>query len=452
MTPETGPNSLESQRISTLQRLAAFDQAGDPQHSALLRQLDHVYRKATRNLQPGSWNRCESPPETLYGPVGRCRKCQPCLRVKAHEWQKRAYIEFRKHERTWFVTLTYNKSHINGAKYAHFQTWIKSLKDQDHEISYMTAQEFGTKTGRYHIHVLLHCSRNVTKSVIRYRRKKGPQDRTNARWKYGYVDMKLTRHDLKGETYDKWHTVKKYQIREQKRLAKRQGKQGPQDSKPLGKYLAKYFGGYKKGPDGVEYEINTSKISASQGYGKDPENEWKKGYYSDKFKAQTGWLDPKGRVIEQYMFCPQLQALAIHAYPAKVTRNQRISRIRNKVERLSTMLYPKMSPEGPMQLVYPDIQDQFRRLLPYFKTCALKSDKDHPLFRELPEHRAMRKYQSGIYSQVKVTPTWKWYGGEALKPIPPKFKIEKFIGPTQPNSLYDRLRIASRHYTGALPI
>lgn len=182
------------QRLSKLNRLAVFGnqktQTETPQQRALYRAMDKIQRELAQTATNTTYNQCESPGDTLYGSIAPCRKCAPCMRKRAYEWQQRAHREHKDHDRTWFLTLTYNQKNIAKANYKHATAYIKSLKDQGYRVAYMTAQEFGTEKGRYHVHILLHGESKLTKTVLRYKSKGKPNNWKNARWKYGNVDRK----------------------------------------------------------------------------------------------------------------------------------------------------------------------------------------------------------------------------------------------------------------------
>ena len=431
-------------RVSRLQELAEREyhkvERPTPQSKALRRSLRQIKAKATKK----DTNQCENPPETLYGPVGRCRKCTPCLRHRQWEWSRRAHIEYQKHPKTWFVTLTWR----TGApmKYSQVTKYLQSLRESGLLYSYMTAQEHGTKNGRYHVHCLIHGPLELTKSRLRYIRKDREKNHANARWKNGNIDIKLVRKDLSGDT------TYAYAIEQENLTLWRNGNchgerpktplsDKAKTSAPIAKYLGKYFG-----------KDRTSKMAASTRYGSTPEQEWLKQYFSDKFKCEQGWRDPKGNIIEEYTFAPFLNKNAINAYPESWSRERRIKHITAKVEHLALCIYPRMTESlNGYQLVYPRIMDQLRQLLPHFKRAKLHHNQDQKLLVQLPEHRTKSLYKSGYFTNTTIYPCWSFYGYQSTRPMPLKFDPFKFIGPHQQSITIHKITLSHRRFSKIFP-
>lgn len=116
----------------------------------------------------------------------RCRKCTPCLRVRAKMWTERAMIETRMWPRTWWITLTFKpelqqraiwrarqkcaKSAVDfdalgfRDKFAEqhrmlgpsVTAWLKRVrKESDTRFRYLMVAEYH-KSGNPHYHLLLH--------------------------------------------------------------------------------------------------------------------------------------------------------------------------------------------------------------------------------------------------------------------------------------------------------
>lgn len=116
----------------------------------------------------------------------RCRKCRPCLRVRAFQWRIRAVSETRASERTWFGTLTLSANEQARAFYAarrrlaaagtrieslsveeqlferhkevsgELTRWLKRVrKESNAPLRYMLVME-AHKSGMPHYHCLIH--------------------------------------------------------------------------------------------------------------------------------------------------------------------------------------------------------------------------------------------------------------------------------------------------------
>lgn len=88
-----------------------------------------------------------------------CSKCLGCRLEKAKEWALRCYHESIMHERSSFLTLTYDDQHLPGGGvliHAHFQRFMKRLRRRtDLDLRYYMCGEYGETTGRPHYHCIL---------------------------------------------------------------------------------------------------------------------------------------------------------------------------------------------------------------------------------------------------------------------------------------------------------
>lgn len=147
----------------------------------------------------------------------RCRKCQMCLEAKRHHWRFRAMAECAKAPRTWFATLTLRPAVWDGLMLAgqrsaregtsprdsglrmlmeELTRWLKRLrKSLKANLRYLASVEWH-KSGVPHIHLLLHCSENVT-----YREVRG-------RWTFGFEHYQLIRNSAVGAKYVTKYLVK----------------------------------------------------------------------------------------------------------------------------------------------------------------------------------------------------------------------------------------------------
>lgn len=100
-----------------------------------------------------------------------CGKCGFCLSNKRKEWSFRLQKEYRYHDTSKFLTLTYDSDNlpydfIDGKYYAvlrkkDFQNFMKRLRKAQTQIKnapklkYYAVGEYGTRTGRPHYHAIV---------------------------------------------------------------------------------------------------------------------------------------------------------------------------------------------------------------------------------------------------------------------------------------------------------
>lgn len=87
-----------------------------------------------------------------------CGKCLGCKFDKARDWATRVYCESLYHEKSCFLTLTYEDKFLpkNQKKNRQFvNEFIKSLRNRGEEIRYFGCGERGETTGRIHAHIIL---------------------------------------------------------------------------------------------------------------------------------------------------------------------------------------------------------------------------------------------------------------------------------------------------------
>ena len=93
-----------------------------------------------------------------------------------HQEYKRMHLIYEhvrmilKHDNAYFITLTYNDDHLNEGKTENAKKWA-----QKHLLHYIGNDDYGTKNGRYHHHVL----GNMIEQID-----------LNASWKYGAINVK----------------------------------------------------------------------------------------------------------------------------------------------------------------------------------------------------------------------------------------------------------------------
>jgi len=105
-----------------------------------------------------SWVSLDKGPEKQRQQVS-CRKCWQCKRKRVNDFVGRALCEAAYSDYTMSLTLTYAPDRSDGAdKYltpAHFQKFIRALRDAHHKIRYIVVGEYGELRNRAHFHAIL---------------------------------------------------------------------------------------------------------------------------------------------------------------------------------------------------------------------------------------------------------------------------------------------------------
>ena len=99
--------------------------------------------------------------------MGRCRKCDACLRHRARMWYARAMREIEMSQRSWFGTFTWRGADP-VAPYRDIQLYLKRLRKRVGPVRFMAVQEAGDEGGRLHWHMLLHTSSAVRVRHLRH--------------------------------------------------------------------------------------------------------------------------------------------------------------------------------------------------------------------------------------------------------------------------------------------
>lgn len=85
-----------------------------------------------------------------------CGSCKGCRLRHAREWSIRCVHEARSHQRSSFVTLTYNSENYSiSLNYRDLQLFLKRLRKQTGPFRYYAVGEYGESTLRPHFHLLL---------------------------------------------------------------------------------------------------------------------------------------------------------------------------------------------------------------------------------------------------------------------------------------------------------
>lgn len=88
-----------------------------------------------------------------------CGRCLSCRLNHASDWANRIMGELRYHEKSSFVTLTYNDEHLpegSNLCYRHCQLFFKKLRKAcGIKIRFFLSGEYGTKNGRPHYHAII---------------------------------------------------------------------------------------------------------------------------------------------------------------------------------------------------------------------------------------------------------------------------------------------------------
>ena len=125
---------------------------------------------------------CEKPVKTGVGIWSRyrvCRRCRKCLRRRRREWIDRINLELKSAPRTWFVTLTYRGK--KEPTYEDVRKFLNRLRSKKGSFRYIAVTERGSKNGRLHWHILLHCEHAFKKRDIA------------GCWSAGFRDIRLAK-------------------------------------------------------------------------------------------------------------------------------------------------------------------------------------------------------------------------------------------------------------------
>lgn len=86
-----------------------------------------------------------------------CNKCLGCKSDQRMMWSVRCYHELLDHDKSSFVTLTYDNDHLppdNKLNKKHLQNFIKTLR-KHYKIRYFACGEYGDMGGRPHYHLII---------------------------------------------------------------------------------------------------------------------------------------------------------------------------------------------------------------------------------------------------------------------------------------------------------
>lgn len=152
----------------------------------------------------------------------RCRRCEACLKARAHHWAERGITEFHEAQRTWFGTLTFSpaeqwateararsnaaawyrpvrrygesesgfENRVKEARFSqmHFANgplltkWLKRIrKESGATLRYLMVAE-AHKNGRPHYHVLIHESPGGGRVLHKT---------LSSQWVHGFAQFKL---------------------------------------------------------------------------------------------------------------------------------------------------------------------------------------------------------------------------------------------------------------------
>lgn len=88
-----------------------------------------------------------------------CGKCEECLKKKQSDWIARLYVESQMSLSSFFVTLTYDESHLpfpEGVNKRDVQLFFKKFrKKYKCKFTYFLVSEYGSISSRPHYHCLL---------------------------------------------------------------------------------------------------------------------------------------------------------------------------------------------------------------------------------------------------------------------------------------------------------
>lgn len=88
-----------------------------------------------------------------------CGRCMGCRLERSRQWAARLMHEFRFHERSSFITLTYDKKFLppgGSLNLRHWQLFLKKLrKETPQKLRFFHCGEYGEKAGRPHYHAII---------------------------------------------------------------------------------------------------------------------------------------------------------------------------------------------------------------------------------------------------------------------------------------------------------
>lgn len=143
-----------------------------------------------------------------------CGQCSECRVQKAREWSVRLIHEKQLHNKSCFLTLTYNDFYLPADGSLHkdaVQIFIKNLRRRldyhhDNKIRYYACGEYGSKSGRPHYHMILF-GEDFAFDRKEFGVKHGfsyfTSDTVSSVWPYGF-------HIIGETTYDSIFYVSKY--------------------------------------------------------------------------------------------------------------------------------------------------------------------------------------------------------------------------------------------------
>lgn len=125
-----------------------------------------------------------------------CGKCVGCIQDRASEWALRCEHEARLHLHSWFITLTYDESHLppgGTLVKADLRDFWKRLRHGGQPVRYFACGEYGERLSRPHYHLLvfgyvppdLVVSKQLHGDELRYSSKE-----LEATWGKGLVDIR----------------------------------------------------------------------------------------------------------------------------------------------------------------------------------------------------------------------------------------------------------------------
>lgn len=88
-----------------------------------------------------------------------CGQCESCRRNYAETWSIRCVLEAHYHPFCYFLTLTYDDTHLAVASKKDFDKFLDRLEGKNHvnKFKYFACMEYGETTNRLHYHVVLFC-------------------------------------------------------------------------------------------------------------------------------------------------------------------------------------------------------------------------------------------------------------------------------------------------------
>lgn len=90
--------------------------------------------------------------------MGSCGQCEGCRKQRAAQWALRCRHELQLHDKSAFLTLTYDDAHLpagNSLRYSDLQRFFKRVRAAGFPFRFLACGEYGEEFGRAHFHAII---------------------------------------------------------------------------------------------------------------------------------------------------------------------------------------------------------------------------------------------------------------------------------------------------------